>query len=117
MAEWDSASLTVASQVRAVDPAGNVNQRFEEGLNKHSWYYRPDLPWVLIILGSLGFIALLVGAALEIRRRRKKRAMERYAIKRMRRKFKGIKKDAAKKDVDWRKVRLFPCCAPFGPCS
>lgn len=105
-----SPRVPAVSQVRAVDPAGNVNQEFEEGINKHSWYYRPDLPWVLIILGSLGFIALVVGVALEIRRRRKKRAMERYAIKRMRRKFKGIKKDAAKKDVDWRKVRATAPC-------
>ena len=48
---------------------------------------------------------------LEIRRRKKKRAMERYAIKRMKRKFKGVdrggggKKGSKKKkgaEIDWR---------------
>ena len=38
-------------------------------------------------------------------RRKKRAAMERYAIKRMRRKFKGAQKDLASKGgVDWRKM-------------
>ena len=68
----------------------------------HIWEYIPALPILLIVMLTLLFIALSTGAYLEWRRRRKKKAMERYAIKRMRRKFKGIKKDASGEDVDWR---------------
>ena len=57
-----------------------------------------------LILGSIGAVFVVCLAIfLEVRRRRKKKAMKRYAMKRMRRKFKGIKKEIAAKDVDWRK--------------
>jgi hypothetical protein len=44
---------------------------------------------------------------LEVKRRKKKRAMERYAIKRMRRKFKGVSRGGKggkkkKTNIDWR---------------
>ena len=64
-----------------------------------------------LILGiTFGTIFLGVGLYLEIRRRKKKRAMERYAIKRMRRKFKGVDRGGGggggkrkkKTDIDWR---------------
>merc|ERR1712065_47978 len=38
----------------------------------------------------------------EYRRRMKKAAMERYAMKRMRRKFKALQKDMEGGEVDWR---------------
>merc|ERR1712167_263050 len=40
----------------------------------------------------------------EYQRRKRKAAMERYAIKRMRRKFKGAQKEMNKGGVDWRKM-------------
>lgn len=82
--------LTLACQVRAIDPAGNRDAVYEEGRNAHTWEYIPALPWALIISLILTFILLVAGGILEWRRRRKKAAMERYAIKRMRRKFKVL---------------------------
>merc|ERR1711907_601900 len=66
-----------------------------------------------LIVGSiLGFFAIVGGVYLEVRRRKKKAAMERYAIKRMRRKFKGVQKggkkatatagDGENPEEDWR---------------
>merc|ERR1712000_481032 len=90
-------------QVRAIDPAGNVDITFDKGRNMHVWTYIPRLPIGLIMGLSTTFLIVMAGILIELRRRRKKKPMERYAIKRMRRKFKGIQKDVKKKDVDWRK--------------
>lgn len=88
--------------VRAIDTAGNKEIDFERGRNEFEWVHEPDIDWILI-LGILAvFIFLCAVMYMEIRRRKRKKAQERYAIKRMRRKFKGVKKDAAAKDVDWR---------------
>ena len=80
-------------ELRAIDPAGNVDQVFEEGRNVHTWIYEPPLPVGLIVGSVLGFFALVGAVYLEVRRRKKKAAMERYAIKRMRRKFKGVQRN------------------------
>jgi hypothetical protein len=89
-------------RVRAIDAAGNLENTFEAGRNELTWMYTPPLP-IALILGLLGaFLAFCTGVYLEYRRRRRKAAMERYAIKRMRRKFKGGKKKK-EKDVDWKK--------------
>merc|ERR1719261_2362695 len=90
-------------QARSVDPSGNSDLTFMEGANQHTWTYIPALPVALIVGLTGSFVTVITGILVEIRRRRKKKAMERYAIKRMRRKFKGVQKDAKKKDVDWRK--------------
>eukprot|EP00947_MAST-08B_sp_MAST-8B-sp1_P000953 g953.t1 len=90
-------------EVRAIDPAGNVDLHFVKGFNTWEWIFYPKLPIALILGIIFGVIFVVVVLYLEIRRRRKKRAMERYAIKRMRRKFKGIQKGSDKKNVDWRK--------------
>ncbi|GBG33249.1 Hypothetical Protein FCC1311_094732 [Hondaea fermentalgiana] len=78
--------------VRAIDPAGNVDVVYAEGRNQYTWTYVPKVP-VGLIMGIL-FIFALLGLAvyLEMRRRKKKAALERYALKRMRRKFKGMQK-------------------------
>ena len=89
--------------VRAIDPSGNIDLRFEDGRNVYTWTYTPRLPLALILGTTGGFLVVCLSIFLEVRRRRKKKAMERYAMKRMRRKFKGIQKETAKKDVDWRK--------------
>ena len=83
-------------EVRAFDPAGNYDLIFEEGRNVHTWIYEPPLPVGLILGSILGFFAIVGGVYLEVRRRKKKAAMERYAIKRMRRKFKGVQKGGKK---------------------
>ena len=57
---------------------------------------KPPLPVGLIVGSILGFFAIVGGIYLEVRRRKKKAAMERYAIKRMRRKFKGVQKGGKK---------------------
>jgi hypothetical protein len=90
-------------RVRAVDAAGHTEERFREGENQLTWYYTPPIPYMLI-LGILGgMIAFSIAVFLEIRRRRRKAAMERYAIKRMRRKFKGAQKGKKEDVADWKK--------------
>ncbi|KAG5190744.1 hypothetical protein JKP88DRAFT_352587 [Tribonema minus] len=82
--------------VRAVDPAGNTDFSYREGLNMHTWQYISPLPWGMIL--GVGFAALVLLALLyvEYRRRRKRSAMRRYAMKRMRRKFKQQQRVKAK---------------------
>ncbi|GLE04308.1 hypothetical protein PINS_up013223 [Pythium insidiosum] len=91
-------------RVRAVDPAGNVDQAFEPGRNEHVWVYKPKLPWALI-LGLTGVaVVLLLALFMEWRKRRRRRAMERYAMKRMRRKLKGKKMEGKEGDANWRET-------------
>ena len=91
-----------AMYVRAIDPAGNRDVYFAEGYNVYTWVFVDPIPWD-IILGVLGgFIGFCILAYIEYRRRKKKAAMERYALKRMRRKFKAMQKEADDKGVDWR---------------
>ena len=78
-------------------------QLFEEGRNQHTWYYVPPLPLLLILCIIAGIFVIGTGVFIEWRRRRRKSAMERYAIKRMRRKFKGVQAKAKTKEVDWKK--------------
>jgi hypothetical protein len=79
-------------EVRAIDPAGNKDPILERGRNAYKWIYIPPTPVELILGLTFGTIFLGISIYLEVKRRRKKRAMERYAIKRMRRKFKGVER-------------------------
>jgi len=88
--------------VRAVDPAGNRDERYIVGKNFVEWYYYSPIPWDIIAEGVGGFLALCLFGYLEYRRRMKKAAMERYAMKRMRRKFKAMQRDEEGGVVDWR---------------
>jgi hypothetical protein len=91
---------------RAVDPAGNRDEKFVMGKNVYNWYYVSPTPWD-IIFGVIGaFIGLCIVAYFEYRRRVKKAAMERYAMKRMRRKFKAMQRDIDGKAVDWRTLYM-----------
>jgi hypothetical protein len=65
-------------RVRAVDPAGNAEELFEEGRNQHTWMFVPPLP-IALILGICGAV-LLFGLAVftEWRIRRRKAAMQRW---------------------------------------
>ena len=91
-----------ALYVRAVDPAGNRDEMYETGRNVYAWNYVSPTPWDIIFGCLIGFIFLAFLAYLEYRRRAKKAAMERYAMKRMRRKFKAMQRDMDGRAVDWR---------------
>lgn len=81
--------------MRAIDAAGNLGP-----VAQFVFLYKPPFP-VLIVGGSAGgFVFIMLLVFLEYRRRVRKAAMERYAQKRMRRKFKGLQKKAGKKDVN-----------------
>jgi hypothetical protein len=100
-------SGTFRMRIRARDPAGNVDEAFEDGRNEHTWVYVRPLPWGLIIGLSSVALVMLIGFLMEWRKRRKRAAMERYAMKRMRRKLK--KKNAAvaivkEGDPNWRET-------------
>lgn len=101
--DWIGSGGLHRFEVRAIDPAGNIDLVMEKGLNVYEWVFIPKLPIGLILGLIFAFLFVTGGAYWQYRRARKKKAMERYAIKRMRRKFKGIQKGADKKNVDWRK--------------
>jgi hypothetical protein len=92
--------------VRSVDPAGNRDERFYNNENVYTWYYVSPTPWDIIAQGVAGFIALTGLGYLEYRRRVRKAAMERYAMKRMRRKFKAMQRDIDGRAVDWRTLYM-----------
>ena len=87
--------------LRAIDPAGNVGYQYQEE-NVYLWTWVDPLPLPWIIGGACAALFVMILAYMEYRRRKKKRAMERYAIKRMRRKFKGQAKGGDDKKADWR---------------
>jgi len=92
--------------VRAVDPAGNKDEKFEINRNVYTWYYVSPTPWDIIAEVVMSFLGLCFFGYLEYRRRVKKAAMERYAMKRMRRKFKAMQRDMDGKAMDWRSLYL-----------
>mmetsp|Transcript_10681 Transcript_10681/g.16039 ORF Transcript_10681/g.16039 Transcript_10681/m.16039 type:complete len:1127 (-) Transcript_10681:12-3392(-) len=80
---------TYALFVRSIDPSGNKDYRYSTSTNVHVWRYVPSLPWRLIISCTCSGIAVCVLLHFEYRRRKRKAALERYAVRRMRRKFKS----------------------------
>ena len=92
--------------VRAVDPAGNRDERYVLGRNVYEWYYLSPIPSDIIAAAVMTFLALCFFGYLEYRRRVKKAAMERYAMKRMRRKFKAMQRDIDGRAVDWRSLYM-----------
>ena len=97
-------SGTYIFYIRALDAAGNVDISYS-GRNLYKWKYKTKLPWDRISIGCGTFCGACFLINAEYKRRKKRAAMERYAIKRMRRKFKGAQKDlAAKGGVDWREM-------------
>jgi hypothetical protein len=92
--------------VRSVDPAGNRDELFYDKVNAYTWYYVSPTPWDIIAQGVAGFITLVGFGYLEYRRRVRKAAMERYAMKRMRRKFKAMQRDIDGRAVDWRTLYM-----------
>lgn len=92
--------------VRSVDPAGNRDELYFDAKNAYTWYYVSPTPWDIIAQGVAAFIALTGLGYLEYRRRVRKAAMERYAMKRMRRKFKAMQRDIDGRAVDWRTLYM-----------
>ena len=74
--------------VRAIDPGGNMDFRYSSDTNAFLWYYIPPLPWTMITMLVFFFLAMAFLGYFEYRRRKRKAALERYALRRMRRKFK-----------------------------
>lgn len=87
---------------RAVDAAGNKDYLYIPGTNVHTWYYISPIPWPIIGACIGSFLGAALIGWLEYRRRMKKAAMERYAMKRMRRKFKAMQRELDGRGVDWR---------------
>ena len=63
------------------------------GVNVYQWYYVSPIPWPIIMACVGSFLGLSLIGYLEYRRRMRKAAMERYAMKRMRRKFKAMQRE------------------------
>mmetsp|Transcript_4298 Transcript_4298/g.9268 ORF Transcript_4298/g.9268 Transcript_4298/m.9268 type:complete len:1107 (-) Transcript_4298:1229-4549(-) len=74
--------------VRSVDPSGNRDVLFSNEVNVFSWYYVPPIPWGVLSGCALATLALVVGGYFEYRRRKRRAVMERFTLRRMRRKFK-----------------------------
>lgn len=74
--------------VRAVDPGGNRDIQFSTRTNVYRWYYVPPIPWGAVS-GCIVFSLLLIAAGYyEYRRRKRKATMQRFQLRRLRRKFK-----------------------------
>lgn len=72
--------------VRAVDLSGNRDATYGD-TNVHKWLYIPRPPVGKILAGVLCSILLLCGVRFEYHRREQKKALERYALRRARRKY------------------------------
>ncbi|KAA0176859.1 hypothetical protein FNF27_01681 [Cafeteria roenbergensis] len=83
-------------EVRAVDPAGNRDQTSLPGVNVYAWEYVPPIPWGWIILGIILGLLFLIFGLYYYRRYRRRKAMERYAQQRIKRKIKAVA------EGDWR---------------
>jgi hypothetical protein len=79
-------------QVRAVGPSGNKESSFQEGRNQHTWTHIPIPPWALIISMILLVLLTILAVVIYYRYKARKAALQRYAMKRMRRKFKRMQK-------------------------
>lgn len=88
--------------VRAIDASGNKDYRYSTSTNVHIWMYIPPPPWGLIFGMTFGAVTLIGGLHFEFRRRAKKKALERYARRKMKRRFKLQAIAGESKNGDWR---------------
>lgn len=101
---------TYALFVRSIDPSGNKDYRYSTSTNVHVWHYVPSLPWKLIISCTISGIIVCLLLHFEYRRRKRKTALERYAVRRMRRKFKSkaLSRGLGEiTDEDWKSIRVY----------
>jgi hypothetical protein len=85
--------------LRGLDPAGNEDLIYVEGRNMHTWRYVPDPPAGLIVLIFCVLLVIACYVGYEYHKYARAMALERYAIKRIRRKFKGMMADGVDRDV------------------
>mmetsp|Transcript_17304 Transcript_17304/g.22471 ORF Transcript_17304/g.22471 Transcript_17304/m.22471 type:complete len:665 (+) Transcript_17304:1263-3257(+) len=85
--------------MRGVDPAGNEDLLYVEGRNMHTWRYTPDPPGWLITIIFFFLFACACYIAYEYHKYARAMALERYAIKRIRRKFKGMMAEGGDRDA------------------
>lgn len=74
--------------VRAVDPSGNRDNLFSTETNVYRWYYVPPIPWVAVSGCVIASLVLITGGYYEYRRRKKLATLQRFKLRRLRRKFK-----------------------------
>lgn len=74
--------------VRSVDPSGNREEYFSTTTNTYTWFYREPLPWRKIIGVSFSTIFMILVITFEVQRRKRKAVLERYHLRRLKRKFK-----------------------------
>ena len=74
--------------VRAVDPGGNRDVSFSTETNVYQWVYVPPIPWGSVAGGILTGLVMIIGGYFEYRRRRKRATLEKFALRRLKRKFK-----------------------------
>merc|ERR1711988_352866 len=110
---WYQPSVDSAGEyifyTRSVDPAGNVDPTFHAGgrgpqgkippRNMYTWSYQPPDPVEFILAVVFTILGIIILLYVEYKRRKRKKAMEKYAQKRMRRKFKQAMKDGGGSDI------------------
>jgi hypothetical protein len=74
--------------VRAIDPSGNRDVTFSTQANVYKWYYVPPVPWGAVAGGVFTSLVLIFGGYYEYRRRKRRATLQRFALRRLRRKFK-----------------------------
>lgn len=74
--------------LRAIDPSGNRDASYMILQNVYTWYYIQPLPWGNISFGILALALAITFAYLQYRRIQRKAALERFAKRQMKRKFK-----------------------------
>jgi hypothetical protein len=87
--------------LRAIDPAGNRDNAFEQGRNFHPWAYKPPFPLVAVTVSLASFFGSIGLTLYAIRQYEKRVAYEKYLAKRLARKLKaegaGLKKPVRQK--------------------
>ena len=74
--------------IRAVDPSGNRDSIFSTQTNVYRWYYVPPIPWGAVTGYVISALVLIAAGYYEYRRRKRKATLERFHLRRMKRKFK-----------------------------
>ena len=93
--------------VRAIDLSGNRDFNFSPNRgNMYVWYYNQPLPWGTIFGSFFSSLTLTLLLCFEYRRRKKKAALERYALRRLQRKFKLKNRNMSQNFTDQNSVRV-----------
>ena len=74
--------------VRSVDPAGNRDTFFSTQTNVYRWYYIPPIPWGSVSGCIIAILVVIAASYYEYRRRKRRAVMQRFQLRRLRRKFK-----------------------------